>query len=81
MLGAEHAVQCAGWSGRVYAYAAYAGIPSDTCSVYTAVASTNCSAMQECFTCSPFDSKICAPIASYVSTHTGSRQPATPQIA
>ena len=57
----------AGWSNRVYEYAAYAGIPSETCNVYTAVASANCSSLDQCFTCSPEDGHACAPVADYVS--------------
>ncbi len=60
----------AGWSNRVYEYAAYAGIPSETCNAYTAVTSANCSSMDQCFTCTPEDGHACSPVSDYVSAST-----------
>ena len=51
----------------MYEYAAYAGIPSETCNAYTAVTSANCSSMDQCFTCTPEDGHACSPVSDYVS--------------
>lgn len=51
----------------MYEYASNSGIPSETCNAYTAVASASCSSIEQCYTCSPFDKDICAPLSKYVS--------------
>ena len=51
----------------MYEYASNFGIPSETCNAYTAVASASCSSIEQCYTCSPFDKDICAPLSKYVS--------------
>ena len=56
-----------GWSSKVYEYASNFGIPSETCNAYTAVAASSCSSIEQCYTCSPFDKDICAPLSKYVS--------------
>ena len=50
----------------MYEYASNFGIPSETCNAYTAVASSSCSSIDQCYTCSPFDKDICAPLSKYV---------------
>ena len=62
----------AGWSSKVYEYASNFGIPSETCNAYTAVAASSCSSIEQCYTCSPFDRDICAPLSKYVSAWPGS---------
>ena len=62
----------AGWSSKVYEYASNFGIPSETCNAYTAVAASSCSSIDQCYTCSPFDKDICAPLSKYVSARQGS---------
>ena len=62
----------AGWSSKVYEYASNFGIPSETCNAYTAVAASSCSSIDQCYTCSPFDKGICAPLSKYVSAWHGS---------
>ena len=61
----------------MYEYASYAGIPSETCNAYTAVASVNCSSMHQCFTCSPEGNHTCTPVADYVSAPILSSKPWT----
>jgi cathepsin X len=50
----------------VYEYAARSGIPSDSCNSYVAADRTSCSAMWQCYTCSPFvPNNACEPVPSY----------------
>tara|TARA_B110000208_G_C11683234_1_gene399600 strand:+ start:119 stop:1102 length:984 start_codon:yes stop_codon:yes gene_type:complete len=50
-----------GDDGPVYKYAKEKGIPDETCNNYQAV-NTQCTAEQECFTCSPSGTPACAAI-------------------
>lgn len=49
----------------MYEYAVEQGIPSDSCSSYVAADRPACTDEWQCYTCSPYGNKTCAPVADY----------------